>query len=303
MPITADQLASDEGFLAAILRCAEELIAIYKESPRIASVFAAQQRWLMAHTGFALHYGFPGEPRTGLYSARFVDSVVRYRIASRNTAIAFLQEMLAYRFVQPLPELPDRRTRLLAPTVIAAEHLTLWLNTHLSILDMIDGGSRAAQLRENPALIADLQPRIAAAIVASSAIRNPGPTFNLFNWANSGGVVMDYMIARLAHFDPAAERIEIGRISMKTIRDQFMISNTHLKRLLRQAAQMGSVGWTGVAGRSDFWLSRSFVTEYRDYQAAKFAVVDAAFEGALIAQRTRQPAEAALAPLLFAELT
>jgi hypothetical protein len=281
MPIAAEELASNEKFLAAILRCAHELIAIYNESPRIASIFAAQQRWLMAHTGFALHYGFPGDARTGLYAARFVDSVVTHRIASRNTAVAFVQEMLAYRFLEPMQDLPDRRTRLLTPTDYATEHLARWINTHLFILDMLDGGDRADSLQANIDIIADLQPRIATAILTSSAIRNPGPTFNLFNWANSGGVVMDYLISRIEALDPSMERIAIGRISMKDIRDQFMISNTHLKRLLKQAAQMGSVGWEGTPGRSSFWLSRGFVSEYWNYQAAKFAVVDAAYEAAV----------------------
>ncbi|WP_246664870.1 hypothetical protein [Neorhizobium sp. P12A] len=278
MPIAAEELASNEKFLAAILRCAHELIAIYNESPRIASIFAAQQRWLMAHAGFALHYGMPGEPNSGLYAARFVDSVLIHRIASRNTAVAFVQEMLAYKFLQPLQDLPDRRTRLLVPTDYTITHLGRWISTHLFILDLLDGGNRADNLQANPQMIAGLQPRIAAAIFTSQAIRNPGPTFNLFNWANSGGVVMDYLVSKVESVEPSLERIAIGRISMKDIRDQFMISNTHLKRLLKQAAQMGSVGWEGSPGRSSFWLSRGFVSEYWNYQAAKFAVIDAAYE-------------------------
>jgi hypothetical protein len=44
---------------------------------------------------------------------------------------------------------------------------------------------------------------------------------------------------------------------------------------------LGSVGWTGVPGKSPFWLSRTFVSEYWNYQAAKFAIIDAASEVAL----------------------
>jgi hypothetical protein len=77
------------------------------------------------------------------------------------------------------------------------------------------------------------------------------------------------------------ERIAIGQISMKDIRDQFMISNTHLKRLFKQAAQLESVGWVGTPGKSSFWLSRGFISEYWNYQAAKFAAIDGAYEAAL----------------------
>ena len=282
MAFTAENLAADDRFLAAILHCANQLLAIYRESPRIASIFAAQQRWLMAHAGFALHYGHPDDGQTGgLYSGRFVDFAVKNDIASRNTAAAFTQEMLAYRFLRVVPG-PDKRTRYLEPTEIAEQHFTRWLVTHMMILDSLDGGERADQITAAPsATMAAIQPRIARAIIGSESVRNPGPTFNLFNWANSGGLVMDYLISRLPQFPRAAERVVIGPLSLRELREQFMISNTHLKRLLTQAATMESVGWTEPSRKGDFWLSRRFILEYWNYQAAKFAIVDAAAEAVL----------------------
>ncbi|MGG7581227.1 hypothetical protein [Rhizobium sp. Nf11,1] len=282
MAFTAENLAADDRFLAAILHCANQLLAIYRESPRIASIFAAQQRWLMAHAGFALHYGHPDDGQSGsLYSGRFVDFAVKNDIASRNTAAAFMQEMLAYRFLRVVPG-PDKRTRYLEPTEIAEQHFIRWLVTHMMILDSLDGGERADQITADPsATMAAIQPRIARAIIGSEYVRNPGPTFNLFNWANSGGLVMDYLISRLPQFPRAAERVVIGPLSLRELREQFMISNTHLKRLLTQATTMESVGWTEPSRKGDFWLSRRFILEYWNYQAAKFAIVDAAAEAVL----------------------
>lgn len=276
MTFTAQELSSNKQFLSAILKCAHELIAIYRENPRIASIFAAQQRWLLAHCGFALHYGYPGEASAGLYAARYVDLVIKHQVSSRNTAVAFLQEMLAYRFLATVPERSDRRTRLLEPTGTATDYLGRWLQTHLFILDSLDGGSRLEHLAANPGSLAIMQPFIAKAIIDSDAIRNPGPTFNLFNWVNSGGVVMDFLISRIETMDGTSERVEIGTISMREIHQKFLISNAHLKRLLKQAAGMGSVGWSGLPGKSSFWLSRGFVSEYWSYQAEKFAIIDAA---------------------------
>ncbi|EJC80437.1 hypothetical protein Rleg4DRAFT_2065 [Rhizobium leguminosarum bv. trifolii WSM2297] len=281
MAFTAENLAADDRFLAAILHCADQMLTIYRESPRIASIFAAQQRWLMAHAGFALHYGHPDHEKSGLYSGRFIDFAVRNDIASRNTAAAFMQEMLAYRFLRPVPG-PDKRTRYLEPTETAEEHFTRWLVAHLTILDSLDGGERAGKVTADPsAMMAAIQPRIAKAIIGSEAVRNPGATFNLFNWANTGGLVMDYLISRLPEFPRTAERVVIGPLSLREIREQFMISNTHLKRLLTQAATMESVGWTEPSRKGDFWLSGRFIMEYWNYQAAKFAVIDAAAEAVL----------------------
>ncbi|MBZ5762185.1 MULTISPECIES: hypothetical protein [Rhizobium] len=281
MTFKAKDLSANQHFLTAILRCADELIAIYRENPRIASIFAAQQRWLLAHAGFALHYGYPDEPGSGLYAARYVDLVLKHQISSRNTAVAFLQEMLAYRFLAAVPDRADRRTRLLEPTPTAVDYLGRWLQTHLFILDSLDGGSRIEQMLANPDAIAVMQPMIARQIINSDAVRNPGPSFALFNWVNSGGVVMDYLISRIQTMEGDTDKILIGPISMRDIHQQFMISNAHLKRLLKQAAGMGSVGWAGAPGKSSFWLSRSFVAEYWNYQAEKFAVIDAAAQAAL----------------------
>ncbi|ARM13262.1 MULTISPECIES: hypothetical protein [Rhizobium] len=281
MAFTAETLAADDRFLAAILHCADQMLAIYRESPRIASIFAAQQRWLMAHAGFALHYGHPDYENSGLYSGRFVDFAVKNDIASRNTAAAFMQEMLAYRFLRPAPG-ADKRTRYLEPTEIAEQHFTRWLVTHMMILDSLDGGERAEKIAADPAaMMAAIQPRIAKAIIGSQAVRSPGPTFNLFNWANSGGLVMDYLISRLPDFPRTAERVVVGPLSLRELREQFMISNTHLKRLLTQASNMGSVGWTEPSRKGAFWLSGPFILEYWNYQAAKFAIVDAAAEAVL----------------------
>jgi hypothetical protein len=286
MTFTAQDLSANEHFLSAILKCAEELIAIYNENPRIASVFAAQQRWLLAHAGFSLHYGYPGEAASGLYAARYVDLVTKHQISSRNTAVAFLQEMVAYRFLAEAPERQDRRTRLLEPTATAMEYLGRWLHTHLFILDRLDGGNRVERMEADPDGLALIQPLIAQVVFKSDAIRNPGPTFNLFNWVNSGGVVMDFLISRIATMDKTLDRVEIGPISMREIHQKFLISNAHLKRLMKQASGMGSVGWSGIPGKSSFWLSRAFVTEYWNFQAEKFAVIDSAHEAVFSARTT-----------------
>ncbi|MCS3741475.1 MULTISPECIES: hypothetical protein [unclassified Rhizobium] len=281
MPHRVEDFLESDAFFVAVLHCAREMLAIYRESPRIASIFAAQQRWLMAHAGFALHFGYPGEPKLGLYSGRFIAFVVANRIASRNTAAAFIQEMLAYRFLRPVESASDKRTRLLEPTETAHEHFFRWLATHLFILDSLDGGNRLDRINADPSAFAKMQPLISKAIIDSDAVRDPGATYNLFNWANSGGLIMDYLMSRIDTFDRRSDRVDIGRLSLKDIRDQFMISNTHLKRLLTQASEMGSVGWTQPPYKGDTWLSQGFVMEYWGYQAAKFAVVDAAAEAVL----------------------
>ncbi|CAN7316144.1 hypothetical protein LJR235_001613 [Pararhizobium sp. LjRoot235] len=278
MPLAAHDLISSNAFFAAMRLLATELTAMFDENPRLMSIFASHQRWLMAQLGLSLHYRRdPGDPAKGLYARRFVAAAVEHRIASRNTAAAFIQEMLAYRFARHSDNPPNNRMRPLEPTDVTVQSVVKWLYAHLSILDHLDGGARAAVLAEDPALFARLQPAIARGILESAEVRNPGETFNLFTWANSGGVVMDCFIAMIEDFDPDAARTLVGPISPADICDRYMISKTHLKRLLNKAAAVGSVGFENVSGRNALWLSQGFVREYLTYQAEKFAIIDAAF--------------------------
>ncbi len=282
MSFDAGHLATSPDFFSAMRVCAREMTIMFSENPRLMSVFASQQRWLMAQAGLALHYDRnPADPATDLYAGRFVSTAVAHGIASRNTAAAFIQEMLAYRFVRYSDNPPDRRMRPLEPTEIAYQAVWKWLNAHLAILDGLDGGTRASQVPYGNPLFARIQPRIADGILKNHSVRNPGETFNLFTWANSGGVVMDYFISRIGDFNPADTRVDLGPISSGDICRRYMISKTHLKRLISKATGMGSLGMEERAGKNHLWLSQGFIGEYWRYQAEKFAIIDQAFNQAV----------------------
>lgn len=66
----------------------------------------------MAHIGLALHFRREADDyRKLLTAARFIDVVRENSVASRNTADAFLKEMLHYNFIEHLPATQDGRIR------------------------------------------------------------------------------------------------------------------------------------------------------------------------------------------------
>jgi hypothetical protein len=255
------------------------LLDTYEANPRASSVFATQQRWLMAHAGLALHFRRdPADERGGLTAARFLDVIARHRVASRNTADAFIKEMVKYDVARYLPEARDRRVRPLAPTETSIGALTMWAIAHLTTLDGLDGGSRLAGFRAGPDSLARLQPLIADGLLTSAAVREPVATFSLFTWLNNGGVVMDWLISGIEAADVDAERIPTGVLSISDMAAWVKLSRTHLARKLRQAEAMGSIGWFGKRGDSTMWVSHAFRDEYAMAQAVKLAIIDAAYE-------------------------
>lgn len=279
MALAAEALASSPAFFHAALTHARGMVCMYAENPRLASIFASQQRWLMAQSGLALHHDRdPEDASTGLYTGRFIAYVVANGIASRNTAAAFIQEMVAYRLARYASSPPSKRNRPLEPTETALDHIRKWMQSHLTVLDTLDGRSRTAALDDNPDRFGRLQAAVAHALVANERVRRPGPTFDLFTWVNSGGVVMDDLFCRIGTFDPQAERLMIGPVSRTDLSERFIISKTHLKRIFDKAALLGNMGWERSPGRGDVWLSKAFIREYWDYQAEKCALIDRAFE-------------------------
>ena len=165
MGLSVDEIAGHADFHGSIRRQAQAMLQLYETNKRLASVFATQQRWLMAHVGFALHFRRdPLDQRSGLHAARFFEVIGKHQVASRNTADAFIKEMQKYKFVRYLPEGRDKRLRPLEPTEASLEALFGWLLAHLATLDGLDGGDRLQRFMAATDTIAAIQPRIADAL-------------------------------------------------------------------------------------------------------------------------------------------
>ncbi|TIO52587.1 MAG: hypothetical protein E5Y00_28490, partial [Mesorhizobium sp.] len=117
MPLSAEEIASHPAALRGVKEQSRALIHIYETSPRLAAVFATQQRWLLGHVGLALHFRRdPDDRRTEMTVARFIEVVRRNSVASRNTAEAFVKEMLRYNVAEYISLRGDGRAHPLRVT-------------------------------------------------------------------------------------------------------------------------------------------------------------------------------------------
>ncbi|MBZ9762185.1 hypothetical protein LB553_15065 [Mesorhizobium sp. CA8] len=278
MPLSAAEIVRHPATLRSVQEQAKALIHIYETSPRLAAVFATQQRWLLGHVGLALHFRRdPNDRRTEMTMARFIEVVRRNSVASRNTAEAFVKEMLHYNIAEYISASGDGRTRPMRATAGTIETFTGWIHAHLRTLDRIDGGMRLAAFLDRPEMLPILQPLIADGLLTSDGVREPGPTFSLFIWLNNGGIVMDWLMSGVDPEDAHLDRIPTSVISVSEFAHWLKLSRTHLARKLHDAEALGSIGWVGQRGHSVMWVSRQFFDEYMAVQASKLAVVDAAF--------------------------
>lgn len=281
MALNAEEIAGHPALHRCVRAQALAMNQAYGANPRLSSVFASQQRWLMAHIGLALHFRRdPSDYRKEMTAARVIDVIRQHQVASRNTADAFLKEMLHYNFIELVPANEDGRIRPLRPTPSSLEEVTGWMLAHLQTLDGLDGGSRLPIFLGQPDALARLQPLVADGLLSSNPVREPKRTFSLFTWLNNGGVVMDWLISGVDPDHAGQDRIPTGVVSIGDFAGWLKLSRTHLARKLRDAEELGSIGWLGQRGHSVMWMSNGFHREYMNAQAVKLAIIDAAFAAA-----------------------
>jgi hypothetical protein len=122
-----------------------------------------------------------------------------------------------------------------------------------------------------------IQPQIARRACLDPRWLEPPPRVALFLWTEAGGLVMDDLIRRAMQLAPGADGYDIGRIDARLMAEQFMISRTHLQRLLRRAVETGCLAWANES-KSQYLLKADFLKEYCGWQAVKFSIVDHAYE-------------------------
>jgi hypothetical protein len=277
LSFSIEQLARHPRFVVALRFLSEALRNRYDSGPRVARMLASHQRWLLSQSAYALHLEYDSTiPGSGLTVVALRNLITHYRVASRNTVLSFVEELLTYRFLELAPG-PARRPRRYVPTETTYSAMFGWYLANLAALDLIDDGGRAAALASAPMLMDRAQPRMARNCLATDIWREPPESVGLFLWTESGGLVVDYIMSKLDLTGEAGDRIDIGRVDARALAAHFMISRTHLQRLLRKSADRGDIGWHDEAKKTRMWISRNFLDEYCGWQAIKLMAVDEAF--------------------------
>ncbi|WP_349957785.1 hypothetical protein [Rhizobium sp. ZPR3] len=277
MSFSIEQLARHPKFVASLRFLSEALRNRYDSGPRVARMLASHQRWLLSQSAYALHLEYdPGVPGSGMTVVALRDLITHYRVASRNTVLSFVEELLTYRFLELAPG-PARRPRRYVPTETTYSAMFSWYLANLAALDLVDDGDRAAALVASPMLMDLAQPRMARNCLATDIWREPPEGVALFLWTESGGLVVDYIMSKLDLSGEVGDRIDIGRVDARALAAHFMISRTHLQRLLRKSADRSDIGWYDESKKTRMWISRNFLDQYCGWQAVKLAAVDEAF--------------------------
>ncbi len=254
---------------------ANAFLAMHRYMPRMAAIFGKQQRYLLGQLAIAMAFECG---QRGIVVAHFLEAVKTHGIASRNTAISFIDEMLHYKIAQINALGANRRSRpiMLAPATIEA--LMTWLGLHLGSLDALDGGNRYSALQQDPKLLAQVHPLVVHHILSSKKTLKPVRIFAFLSDMNDGRVLMDNIITSLHDAPAGTARFSTFVHSYNQLCEPLRVSRTHLLRKLAVSEQAGHTGWLGRRGSSTFWISKELLHEYETYQTEKLANIESAWQ-------------------------
>ena len=279
--LTRTEILEHPLFPSIEKQIAKHLISIHLGAPRMSRLKSSHRKWLMTQCLFSIALRrSPDDPMSGLTTTRFVDTILREGIASRNTATGFVAEWVAYKFLRDAPDVPDRRVRIFELTEIILNGVRSWFDGHLACLDRLDGGCREALSKAHPALFRQAQPQVADMLVADPIWRTPPDTIGHFLWCEQGGIVLHDLIERLADDAWGQERLPVGKVKLIELSTTYQVSATNLKRMFQNAEGEQLLGWEMARRRGCLWLHQRFVEDYFIWQSAKFAAIDSAFHDA-----------------------
>lgn len=268
-----DAIANHPNIGAILKDQASCFLAVVEARPKVPATFGTQQRYLLTQLAMAMVFESKGR---GLLLTHYLDAVQQYRIASRNTAQAFIQQMLHYGMGVMGETGKDRRARPLLLTRPPIEALEQWMSVHLSSLDRVDGGTRADIFQQNPALLEIIHPLLVRQVLSLKTTMEPQGAFSLFTWMNDGGLLMDKMICSLNDEYRGQAQVPTSICSFDELCSGLRVTRTHISRKMLEAENAGYVGWTGKRGLSQLWVSATFIEEYETYQIDKLATIELA---------------------------
>jgi len=278
---TADGILRNPLLRETLQISARDLMAVYDIFPRVARLVASHQKWMLSQAAFALHLERdPSHPDSGITAARLLKFMRDTGGASRNTAAAFLSELLAYKLLRDVSgERTNRKVRPLEPTDVSESAMMRWFMSQMGTLDRLDGGNRLEHVEADISVLWRTQPIAARMLLSDKSWSVPPEGVEIFVWTECGGLLLDDLMARPKTLTPVDGKVWLD-LNLAELATHYMISNTHVRRLFTKAQDNGFIGRANDGARGRFWMSAGLVDIYCRWQAVKLAALANAYERA-----------------------
>lgn len=250
MSILHADIAGHEQLLPEIHSRAHRTLQTYNAHRSLLRFLDTRQKWLLLHVISSAC----GQETTRLDRQvtcnRICDEAAALGIASRNTALGFIDQLVAYRHLIKRDCPADRRMKLLslAPSTIAA----LADLTRLALDDdeNLQADEQAFSIHRDAI----------QTLLAEPKWVNPPLDIRLTHDTRGGWLLMQVILARLA--PPADGWLRVEAFNVPDVSRQLSLSRSTVYRLLRMAIDAGIMRWSSLATGCGLEVSHYHLMQY-----------------------------------------
>jgi hypothetical protein len=268
------QLQAHPGFATAMREAATGFVELYQGNRVLNSVLNDRGRAIFGLVTLYLHFAPPRDGRSaGFTVTEAKELCVEHGVCSAGRAGAAIMLMRLVGYLEPLPDVGDRRKRLYGATErLVAIHEARWRRLFAAMAPLCAEG-------EGPALVAALDdPRFTPAYVrrlgddycAGVRLLHHVPQLRLFAERNAGMLVLFSLLVSMPGSDSLLPGAPV-QVSVSGLARRFAVSRVHVLKLLRDAEVEGFIARAGSSQEIAF--TPRLVEAVRDFLATMFLYV------------------------------
>ena len=173
----------------------------------------------------------------------------------------------------------DKRVKPLQLSPYGEALVRQWLESHLSALDRMDGGSRVSVLAADSHLFTRIHPLVIRKLVFDPAWAEPPASVDLFVRTESGSNILHELICRLpTGSESVTWPICVGRLHASEVSKRHTLSRGHVQRVFSRARAEGLLVWSLPGNQGDLSVSGTLLRDYACWQRVKFGAISDSYD-------------------------
>ncbi|MGO4831921.1 hypothetical protein AB4144_06425 [Rhizobiaceae sp. 2RAB30] len=234
-------LTAHPRFDEAIRFMAGGTVQLHRGNRLLNTLVNDRGRFVIGYLAVYLHHCGDDRHGPGLTMSRMRAICVEQKLCSGNRAEAVMALMRLFGYLSGEPASADRRMRLLVPTDrLVASLRERWTNQFEAMRRVLPEGDRALAALDRPEFMPAFVRQLAVPYLAGFRFMDQVPDLGLFMERNAGLVIL---------FDLALAGPQGGAfpptgpipVSISALAGRFGVSRSHVRKLLRDAGDLGLI--------------------------------------------------------------
>ena len=256
MSTTRAGISGHENLLPEIRRHAEASIGYFKRHRRFLCFVDTRQKWLLVHLIAVTCHGDGTSPVPGAAANWICERASELGIASRNTSLAFFNQLAAYGYLARKAHRGDRRIKLISLSEGTEAALVDWTRM---LVETATGDDASALDRD---AVMDIYLEMSCGLLTNPKWVSAPLDICLTQDMRGGWLVMSEILRHLPKGATGEAWIPAPGLSIPAMTETFGLSRSTLYRLVRVSVEAGIMAWQDCRSVSTLTVNLYHLRQY-----------------------------------------